>query len=186
MRYALALVVGLAVACGASDADTRLAAGGAFRTLSPATTPSPTTPLARTAATQRPTAALTPCGTDAAAGLAGKWRPSNVTLLADRTTVTTPSISSVSGLCLEADSTWRYGTATGTYSTAPIQIADWARWSMPASAGQKRKLVLAGWPGGTADGPIEENGDPSVVWVISRVAPPDYPFAGTLSISFAR
>jgi hypothetical protein len=128
------------------------------------------------------TATATPCGTDSTTGVPGKWKPSSITLIADRGAATAPSISTVSGLCLEADATWRYASASGKWSTAPIQADDWKRWSIPAQAGPTQKIVLSDWSGGPADGPIGS----AELTLITRVGPPDYPAPGTLSIIFGR
>ena len=177
MRLLAALVL-LCVACSAPPADTRLAAGRAIPTVTPSATPSRLPSV-----TLRVTAPATPCGTDVAAGAAGKWRPSSVSVIADRGSATAPSINTISGLCLEADSTWRYATASGKWSTAPIEAGDWKRWAIPAQAGLDRKIVLSDWMGGSADGPLD---DGSQLTVITRIGPPDYPSAGTLAIVFGR
>ena len=177
MRLVAAFLV-LCVACSTSPPDTRLAAGRAV----PSTAP-PATPTRIPSVTLRATAPATPCGTDAAAGVTGKWKPSSVTLIADRGSASAPSISTISGLCLEADSVWRYGAASGTWSTAAIRPEDWTRWAIPAQAGQTEKLVLEGWSGGRAEGPLL---DGTQLTLVTRVGPPDYPAPGTLSIIFGR
>jgi hypothetical protein len=176
MRLLAALVV-LGIACSGPAPDTRLAAGRALAspTLAPAPTRLPS-------ATLRASAPATPCGTDTSTGLAGKWRPSSVSILADRGSARAPSIAGISGLCLESDATWRYAAASGKWSAAPIEPADWKRWSMPAQAGLMQKIVLTDWIGGTADGPV----DADQLTVVTRVGPPDYAAPGTLSIVFGR
>ena len=176
MRLLVALVL-LCVACSGPAPDTRLAAGRAVASA----TPSPT-PTRLPSATLRVTAPATPCGTDTASGVTGKWRPSSVTILADRGSATAPSIQTISGLCLEADSTWRYATASGKWSTVSVEAADWKRWSIPPQPGVTQKIVLADWMGGSADGPV----DGSQLTVVTRVGPPDYAAPGTLSIIFGR
>ena len=178
MRLAVALVL-LCVACSGPAPDTRLAAGQALP--SATATPSPT-PSRLPSVTLRVTAPATPCGTEASAGVAGKWRPSSVSVIADRGSATAPSISTISGLCLETDATWRYASASGKWSTAPIDAADWKRWSIPAQAGLTQKIVLVDWNGGSADGPIEA----AHLTLVTRVGPPDYASPGTLSIIFGR
>ena len=176
MRLAVAILL-LCVACSGPAPDTRLAAGRALP--SPAATPTPTR---IPSVTLRVSAPATPCGTDESTGVAGKWRPSSVTLIADRGSATAPSISTVSGLCLEADTTWRYASASGKWSTAPIQAEDWKRWAIPAQTGLTQKLVLADWNGGSADGPVGG----AQLTLVTRVGPPDYASPGMLSIIFGR
>ena len=177
MRLLVAFVL-LCVGCSGPATDTRLAAGRAL----PSATPS-ATPTRIPSVTLRVTAPATPCGTDANAGMTGKWRPSSVSVIADRGSATAPSINTISGLCLEADSTWRYASTSGKWSTAAIDASDWKRWSIPALAGVTQKIVLNGWTAGPADGPID---DGSQLTIVTRVGPPDYPSAGVLSIIFGR
>lgn len=105
-----------------------------------------------------------------------------MSVIADRGSATAPSISTISGLCLETDSTWRYANASGKWSTAPIETGDWKRWSIPAQPALTLKVVLADWMGGSADGPV----DAAQLTLVTRVGPPDYPSPGTLSIIFGR
>ena len=178
MRLLLALVL-LCVACSAPAApDTRLAAARALPSASPTATPS-----RLPSATLRAVAPATPCGAQTNEGVMGKWRPSSVSVIADRGTATAPSIQTLSGLCLESDSTWRYATASGTWATAPIDAADWKRWSIPAQSNVTQKIVLADWMGGSADGPLL---DGTQLTLVTRVGPPDYASPGTLSIIFGR
>ena len=180
MRIALLFAL-LAVACSAPPPDTRLAAGNALR--SPSATSIPT-PVRIPTATLRVSAPATPCGTEAPSGAAGRWLPSSVTLIADRGSATAPSIASISGLCLETDGTWRYGaSATGKWQVAQIAPDDWKRWAIPAQNGLTQKIVLADWNGGPAEGPLA---DGTQLTLVTRVGPPDYAAAGTLSIIFGR
>lgn len=178
MRLVAALVL-LCVACSAPSApDTRLAAARALPSATPTATPS-----RLPSATLRVAAPATPCGATVNDGVTGKWRPSSVSVIADRGTATAPSIQTISGLCLESDSTWRYASATGKWTTAPIDAGDWKRWSIPAQPNVTQKIVLADWMGGSADGPVI---DGTQLTVVTRVGPPDYTSPGTLSIIFGR
>lgn len=70
---------------------------------------------------------------------------------------------------------WQYGTSSGSWRTEPVAAADWGRWQ-GQPYGPTRKIVLTGWAGGTADGPIDERG--AVVdgfWVVYRTRPPAAP-----------
>ncbi|HEX7478890.1 MAG TPA: hypothetical protein VF331_13875 [Polyangiales bacterium] len=62
---------------------------------------------------------------------------------------------------------WSYGTTSGAWSVAAISSMDWNAWGI-SSYGPTRKLILAGWSGGTAQGPIDEQpgGPVSYLWVI--------------------
>jgi len=176
MRLAAAVLL-LCVACSGPAPDTRLAAGAALRS------PAPTaTPTRIPSVTLRASAPATPCGTDSTTGVPGKWRASSVTLVADRGLATAPSIATISGLCLEPDATWRYGNASGKWSTTTIVADDWKRWGIPAQTGLTQKLVLSDWAGGPADGPIGA----ADITLVTRVGPPDYAAPGTLSIIFSR
>jgi hypothetical protein len=70
-------------------------------------------------------------------------------------------------LTLNANGTWDYGDSSGSWSVTPISADDWTGWGVE-SYGPTRKLVLEGWSGGTAEGPIEEEADGTVnfVWAI--------------------
>jgi hypothetical protein len=76
-------------------------------------------------------------------------------------------------LALYGDGSWTFGPSGGTWDVASVEASDWERWQI-ASYGPQRKIVLHGWNGGTADGPIEESGGHvDFVWVIYRIESPD-------------
>ena len=81
---------------------------------------------------------------------------------------------------------WTFGSSSGTVKVVPIAGADWKRWRI-RSYGPTRRAVFAGWSGGKADGPIEEeSGRADFIWVIYRAAPPVVHAPGTISLKFGR
>ena len=116
-------------------------------------------------------AALTACPgpsptveTDGA--LAGAWSPYSATIYYDAGGGGAFQGGSYS-LTLSDSGTWSYGSSSGSWSVAPISSDDWTSWGIE-SYGPTRKLVLEGWNGGTASGPIEEETDGTVnsLWAI--------------------
>ena len=81
---------------------------------------------------------------------------------------------------------WRYGKSHGTWSIAAIVRDDWQAWAA-APYGPTRKLVLHGWPGAAAEGPIEETGGRATyVWVIHHASKPTVPAPGQLHLKLSR
>ncbi len=68
--------------------------------------------------------------------------------------------------------TWDYGSSHGTWSVESIASSDWEKWKVSQYSPTK-KIVLDGWNGGSADGPIEESSNQiDFIWVIYNAAPP--------------
>ncbi len=86
---------------------------------------------------------------------------------------------------LSADGTWSFGASSGTWRVANITAADWNKWYV-SPYGPKRKIVLDGWDGYGADGPIEETGGrPDFFWAMYR--PKDQnDFPGIVMMKFGR
>ncbi len=83
---------------------------------------------------------------------------------------------------LSGDGTWTFGSSEGTWSVAKIASGDWDRWGV-APYGPLRKIVLQGWDGAMADGPIEEGN--GTFWAIYRPADKaDFP--GIVQMRFGR
>ncbi|OGV91026.1 MAG: hypothetical protein A3K19_25115 [Lentisphaerae bacterium RIFOXYB12_FULL_65_16] len=80
---------------------------------------------------------------------------------------------------------WSFGGSKGKWSVSPATDEDWKRWGIGAY-GPTRKLVLADWNGGTADGPIEETAQVDFLWVLYRVGPPAVQDPGTAHVKFSR
>lgn len=93
-------------------------------------------------------------------------------------TVTTRELS------LRADGTWMFGSSHNTWSVQPITPDDWKRWNIKAY-GPTHKIVLHGWSGQDAEGPIEASkkltGWVDFFWLIYHT---DKPEAGTMSMRF--
>jgi serine/threonine protein kinase len=88
------------------------------------------------------------------------------------------------GLTLAADGTWVFGSSSGRWQVQPITAKDWQVWGVQPY-GPTQALVLHGWNGEDATGPIEEKGQQAVfVWVIYRVAPPTVAAPGKVDIKF--
>ena len=74
---------------------------------------------------------------------------------------------------MDEDGNWEFGSSQGIWYVASIDPQDWDRWSVQPY-GPERKVVLDGWNGQVADGPIEEyEGGVDFFWVIYRVDEPD-------------
>ncbi len=56
---------------------------------------------------------------------------------------------------LYQDGTWTFSSSSGTWIVESIDAADWQKWGVD-DYGPTRKMVLYGWNGDVADGPIEE------------------------------
>lgn len=81
-------------------------------------------------------------------------------------------------------SRWQYGSSSGTFSAVPIAPSDWTHWrASPSTA--SRKIVVSGWNGRTADGPLEGQGATvTAFWVIYRVAPPTVSASALIYLRF--
>lgn len=80
---------------------------------------------------------------------------------------------------------WTFGTSSGKWVVRPIAASDWRRWGV-SPYGPKRKIVLRGWAGSTADGPVEESSRVDFLWAIYRAAPPLVGAPGTIWVKFGR
>lgn len=79
---------------------------------------------------------------------------------------------------------WKFGDSEGKFTVPEITGEDWARWGVN-SYGPSRKIILDGWNGATADGPIEETaGQVDFIWVIYHVEPPTVQNPGTVWLKF--
>ena len=87
------------------------------------------------------------------------------------------------GLILSSGGKWEFGDSKGTWTVTEITDEDWSRWDV-SPYGPTRKLVLDGWKGDTADGPVEESTRVDFIWVIYHVEPPLVQNAGTIWMKF--
>ncbi len=87
-------------------------------------------------------------------------------------------------LVLDPDGTWRFGQSNGTWSVANITSRDWNSWGMDPY-GPTRKIVLSGWDGYSADGPIDESPSGDSFWAIYRPKDQDT-FPGIVQMRFGR
>lgn len=84
-------------------------------------------------------------------------------------------------LVLGADGTWTFGTSAGKWTVAAVTDSDWKRWQT-RPYGPKRKILLQGWAGRAADGPVEESGGRvDFIWLIYHV---EKPSPGLIQIKF--
>ena len=115
--------------------------------------------------------------------LAGEWRVYSETLFYDAggSGGSDSAASTTRMLVLKDDGTWEFGSSAGSWYVTSIDPSDWDRWGS-TPYGPERKIVLDGWNGGVADGPVEElAGAVDFVWVIYRVDAPD---PGTVQMKF--
>ncbi len=85
---------------------------------------------------------------------------------------------------LTGGGSWYFSSSSGTWYTAAISDEDWQRWGV-APYGPSSKIVLNGWNGGQADGPIEESGGAvDFIWVIYPTEPPDVSAPGAVWMKF--
>lgn len=142
----------------------------------PSPTATPTPSPSPTAAPMTGTAALLP----------GAWRVYSATIYYDDGRRGSDDPVRYGRLELRQDASWQFGTSTGAWSIEDITEADWARWAIPAY-GPSQKLVLSGWSGGTADGPIEtSDGQVNFLWAIYHADPPAVSAPGTVWLKFGR
>ncbi len=107
-------------------------------------------------------------GTEARMALAHIWRIYSARLFYDIGGAS-PVGGTTRTLELGADGKWNFGDgSTGTWDVAFIAEDDWKKWGVEPY-GPARKIVLDGWSGASADGPIEEGaGGVDFFWVIYR------------------
>lgn len=87
---------------------------------------------------------------------------------------------------LSGNGTWTFGSSSGAWDVRDITSGDWSRWGIQPY-GPTQKVVLDGWNGGVADGPIEESGGQvDFVWVIYPEGPPTISAPGTVWMKFGR
>jgi len=79
---------------------------------------------------------------------------------------------------------WQFGASAGSFRVAPIAASDWKRWGA-SPYGPTEKIVLSGWAGGSADGPIEGPlGAVDFLWVLYPVRPPLVSAPGIVELKF--
>ena len=113
----------------------------------------------------------------------GGWRVYSETLFYDAggSGGSDSSASTTRELSLNDDGTWEFGSSNGTWNVTAIDAGDWSRWGVEEYAPQ-RKVILEGWNGDVADGPIEESeAGADFLWVIYRV---DEPSPGVVQLKF--
>ena len=113
----------------------------------------------------------------------GDWRVYSETLFYDAggSGGSDSAASTTRMLVLKDDGTWEFGSSAGSWYVTSIDPSYWDRWGS-TPYGPERKIVLDGWNGGVADGPVEElAGAVDFVWVIYRVDAPD---PGTVQMKF--
>lgn len=115
----------------------------------------------------------------------GSWRVYSATLYLDSGGGGQNQPLSSRRLELRAGGSWQLGSSAGRWAVAPVKAADWKRWGVDPY-GPKRKIVLSGWAGGRADGPIEESTRVDFIWVIYRAKPPAVSAPGTVWLKFGR
>ncbi len=206
---ALLMLVPLAfAACGGGDdgpASGQPSAQPAARTAAPASKPeatrAPSPPLPPRESTpvpvqKQPTPAPT-SNTDpyvgfptfppqAPAASTTAWRVLSARVFYDQGGGGSLSTAITTRLELSDDGTWTFGSSSGAWDVSDITAGDWARWGIE-SYGPMQKVVLAGWNGGPADGPIEESGGQvDLIWVIYPESPPAISAPGTVWMKFGR
>ncbi|MBI4215024.1 hypothetical protein HY546_03430 [archaeon] len=120
--------------------------------------------------------------------LVGEWSARSESLFYDAGGRSNPDMTVTSSrrLVLKPDGAWEFGSSSGTWSISAIIEGDWEKWEI-SSYGPSRKIVLDGWSGTTASGPIEESNDRvDFFWVIYRVEPPVVSEPGQMQIKFGR
>lgn len=118
--------------------------------------------------------------------LAGAWRVASQRIFYDAGGGGSVTRATSRPLELLDDGSWAYGDSQGSWSVAPIEEPDWTTWNC-AAYGPKRKIVLHGWNGGVASGPLEEaDGRVDFVWVIHRIEPPSVSSPGVMHIKLGR
>jgi hypothetical protein len=113
----------------------------------------------------------------------GDWRVYSETLFYDAggSGGSDSGASTTRELSLNDDGTWEFGSSNGTWYVTAIEAGDWSRWGVE-EYGPQRKVVLEGWNGDVADGPIEESeAGADFLWVIYRV---DEPSPGVVQMKF--
>lgn len=121
-------------------------------------------------------------GNSAADGLfAGSWRVYSAHIYYDAGGSSAYSAVSTSRqLELSGDGTWKYGSSGGSWAVDSISQQDWQKWGTEPY-GPTRKIVLSGWDGSTADGPVEESASRvDFFWLIYKKAGG----AGTIQLKF--
>ena len=118
------------------------------------------------------------------AEISDRWRIHSETAFWDAGGSTVLDTPVTTELALGAGGDWHFASSSGRWSIQEIDATDWERWGIDAY-GPTRRLVLDGWGGDSADGPIEddETGDAEGLWVIYRVTDP---MSGTVWMNFIR
>lgn len=141
----------------------------------------PAEPLATTAATQEnPYSEPTSAPQDVPAADFTAWRVLSARIYyddgggGDLSTVITTTLD------IYDDGTWEFGSSSGMWYVESITDDDWQLWGIDPY-GPTEKLVLEGWNGDVADGPIEGSGGYiDYMWIVYREGPPAISAPGTV------
>ena len=191
--WALALglsMLALVVACDNSAVPLVLL-GTPVPTNTPTQTPPPSvtpTPTPTATPTNTPTPSPVPTLTleQFQTKLVGKWAIAFARIYYDQSGTNPLNTDKIAALELKADLTWQSGSMSGRWGAARITPEDWARWKS-SPYGPRNKLVLQGWTGAQADGPIEQLGDdPDALIVIYHAAPPAVSASGTVWLTYGK
>lgn len=121
------------------------------------------------------------------ANLVGAWRVYSEKLFYDKGGSSYLNLSMTTrNLELTVFGTWNFGDSSGAWSVEKITEEDWKEWGIDAY-GPTKKLVLDGWSGSKATGPIEESEENDRInffWVVYRAEPPTVHTPGTVFIKF--
>jgi hypothetical protein len=117
--------------------------------------------------------------------LIGSWRIYSSRIYYDVGGGGTVDTTATQILELKASSKYDFGSSGGTWSVESFSPDDWKRWGIEPY-GHTRKILLSGWNGGIADGPIEESTRVDFIWVIYKVKPPIVSAPGTAWMKFGR
>ncbi len=115
--------------------------------------------------------------------IVGSWRIYSSRLFYDAGGAGVLGTTATQVLELKADSSYSFGSSSGTWSVESISSDDWTRWGIKPY-GPTMKIILSGWNGGSADGPIEESTGVDFIWVIYKVGPPIVSASGTVQMKF--
>lgn len=118
--------------------------------------------------------------------LVGSWAACSSTIFYDAGgSGSAPPLGTL--LTMNGDGTWNYGSSHGTWMSVDVQNADWTKWGISPYGNVTQRIVMSGWNGATADGPIEPSATPGTidfVWVVYHESPPAVPDAGTIWLKF--
>ncbi|AJF60800.1 MAG: hypothetical protein J4224_01350 [Candidatus Diapherotrites archaeon] len=116
--------------------------------------------------------------------LVGAWRVYSEVLYYDSGGMNYLETPTTLRLFLEPDLTWGYESSSGTWRIEQIQDSDWQNWGV-TEYGPKYKIVLNGWNGSSADGPLDQSANGvDFVWIIYRAEPPVTSAPGQIQMKF--